>query len=80
MNVYNVISIRYKLIFPSVSGSNEFASFLFEIQHSLIYQVVFSRYFFFIINKKYLKIDIYLNHASTLLFQASVTITQKTLY
>ena len=45
MSVYNVISIRYKLIFPSVPGRNEFASFLFEMQHSLVYQVVYSRFF-----------------------------------
>ena len=43
-----------------------------QIRRKLIYQVALSRARN---NKKYLKSDIYLNHTSTLTFQASVTIT-----
>ena len=43
-----------------------------QICRKLIYQVAVSAARN---NKKYLKIDIYLNHTSTLPFKASVTIT-----
>ena len=45
MNVQNVMSTCYKLTFPSVHISHKFASFLFEKQYELIYQVVASRLF-----------------------------------
>ena len=71
--VFKIISTRYKLTFPLVPISNKFASFLFEKQYALIYQVVVS--FWVRNNKKYLKIDIFLDHASTLPIQVSATIT-----
>ena len=36
------MSTRYKLMYSSVPSSNKFASFLFEKQFALIYQVVAS--------------------------------------
>ena len=65
----------YKLMFASVPISNKFASFLFEMRYAVIFQFGLSRFFWVRNNKKYLKIDIYLNHASKLPIQASVTIT-----
>ena len=55
--------------------SNNFMSFVFEKQYALIYQDVVWHSFWTRNNKKYLKIDIYLIHSSTLPFQAIVTIT-----
>ena len=66
---------RCKLMFTSLPISNKFASFLFEKWYALIYQFVDSRFFLARNSKKYLKIDICINHTSTLPFQASVTIT-----
>ena len=55
--------------------SNNFMSFVLEKQYALIYQDVVWHSFRTRNNKKYLKIDIYLIHSSTLPFQAIVTIT-----
>ena len=72
-NLY-VTSTRYKFFF-SVPSSNNFASFLFEKQYAHIYQVVAWCSFLARNNRKYLKIDYYVNHSSTLPIHASVTIT-----
>ena len=57
-----------------VPNSNTAASFLFEKQN--VWLVIVSRSFLRSgKNNKFLKIDIYLNHASVLPFQVSVTIT-----
>ena len=45
MSIQNVISTCYKIMFPSEPISNKFASFLFEKQYALIYEVVVSRFF-----------------------------------
>ena len=71
----NPVETRYKVMFPSVSISNKFASFLFQKRYALIYQVVVSGFFWARNSKRYLKIDIYLKHTPTLPFQASFTIT-----
>ena len=36
---------RYKLMFPSVPISNNFASFLLEKRYALIYQILVSNFF-----------------------------------